>query len=102
MNKTDLKQIQNLVNQVINRALVPVNKKLDSHTKILSGHTQLLNSHTKKIDYLTRIIDEHTRSIANIEITVKGYVDMYKINKEKNAELDERVERVERLLDVAS
>ena len=40
-------------------------------------------------------LDVHTGSLMNIEGTLEGYVDMYKVNKEKNEELEERLETIE-------
>lgn len=98
MNNTDLKQIEKLVT----KALAPVNKKLDNHGAILkslsstvNNHTRILNNHTRILNNHTRTLHTHTRSLVTIENTIKGYGDMYKVNKEKNEKLDQRLEKVE-------
>ena len=40
-------------------------------------------------------LDSHTASLVTIEDTLKGYGDMYKVNKEKTEDLDERVGVIE-------
>ncbi len=40
-------------------------------------------------------LDTHTTSLVVIEDTLKGYGDMYKVNKDKSNELDERVTVIE-------
>lgn len=74
MTNDDAKTIGDIVEQKIEKALEPVHKKLDAHSAKL---------------------DNHTASLMNIEATLEGYADMYKVNKEKNEELDERVSTIE-------
>jgi archaellum component FlaC len=63
MTDNDVKRIQKVVKGEITKALEPINDKLDNHTA----------------------------SLMSIEHTLEGYSDMYKVNKEKIEDLDERV-----------
>lgn len=72
-----------------------MNDKLDTIDDTLDDHTKLLNQHTGKLD-------NHTAALMKIEDTLEGYADMYKVNKEKNDELEERVETIEDKLDLNS
>jgi hypothetical protein len=74
MTNDELKAIGDLVEQKIESALKPVKDKLDNHTV----------------------------SLMSIEQTLGGYSDMYKINKDKNVELDERVTKIETHLGIPS
>mgnify|MGYP001566120972 CR=1 FL=1 len=47
-------------------------------------------------------LDTHTTSLVVIEGTLKGYADMYKVNKEKSEGLNERVTVIEDHLGLAS
>lgn len=46
-------------------------------------------------------LDTHTLSLVEIEDTLKGYADMYKVNKETSKELNERVTVIEDHLGLA-
>ena len=74
MTDDDVKTISKVVKTEIAEALVPVLKKLDEHSDKL---------------------DNHTASLVTIEATLKGYGDMYQLNKEKLEDLDERVTTLE-------
>lgn len=87
MTSDDIKKIGDLVEQKVQSALKPIHKKLDDHTAKLDAHTAKL--------------DNHTKSLVSIEDTIKGYGDMYKVNKEKSEELDERVTVIEENLGLA-
>src|SRR3989338_7046490 len=72
-----------------------INDKLDEHTEKLNLHTAKLDEHTAKLD-------NHTQALIEIETTLKGYGDMYKVNGEKIGELAARVEKVEEQLGISS
>lgn len=74
MTDNNVKKIAGIVKQEIVEALEPVHKKLDEHSAKL---------------------DIHTLSLVTIEDTLKGYGDMYEVNKDKIEELNERVGVVE-------
>lgn len=71
-----------------------MNEKLDKHTDILDRHTNILNKHTETLG-------SHTASLVIIEDTLKGYGDMYKVNKAKTEDLDARVGIIEDHLGLA-
>lgn len=74
MTDNDVKKIAKVVKSEIKEALLPINKKLDEN----SGK-----------------LDNHTASLVSIEATLAGYADMYKVNKNKTEELDQRVDSIE-------
>ncbi len=76
----DVKKIKDVVSGL----LEPINEKLDMHTELLESHSDKL--------------DNHTEALTSIEATLKGYGDMYEVNKDKIGELDERVTGVENKL----
>lgn len=80
MTSDDIKKIGDLVEQKIQLALEPIHQKLDDHSSKL---------------------DNHTASLVTIEDTLKGYSDMYEINKDKTKDLDERVTIIEDHLGLA-
>lgn len=95
MNSDDIKQIGDLVEQKIQSALKPIHKKLDEHSAKLDSHTAKLDEHSAKLDAHTAKLDNHTASLVTIEDTLKGYGDMYKVNKDESNELNERVTVIE-------
>ena len=109
MTDNDVKKITKVVKGEITKALKPVNQKLDSHTKVLDGHSRILGRHTEILEGHSKILGEHTKilgahsdkldnhtlALVNIEATLKGYADMYKVNKDDNERLKQRVTRVE-------
>lgn len=80
MTSDDIRKIGDLVEQKIQSALEPIHQKLDDHSDKL---------------------DNHTASLVTIENTLKGYSDMYEINKDKTRDLDERVTVIEDHLGLA-
>ena len=100
MTNNDIKKITKVVKQELNDVLKPVNKKLDIHTKLLIDHSAKLDNHTKILNKHSVKLDNHTASLMNIEHTLKGYGDMYKINKEDNEKLNQRVDRIENQLTI--
>ncbi|KKP91818.1 MAG: hypothetical protein UR98_C0039G0009 [Parcubacteria group bacterium GW2011_GWA1_36_12] len=81
MTDDDIKKIKNVVKEEIKSALKPVNNSLEA---------------------VKDKLDNHTAALMKIEDTLEGYADMYKINKEKNEELEERVEIIEDKLAVSN
>ncbi len=81
MTNDDVKTIAKVVKTEIAEALVPVLKKLDEHSDKL---------------------DTHTESLMSIEATLKGYGDMYEVNKVKIEDVDTRVTKIEKHLNVTS
>jgi len=79
MTDNDVKTIAKVVKTEIAEALAPVLKKLDEHSDKL---------------------DNHTEALMSIETTLKGYGDMYEVNKDKIEDLDERVATVEEHLGI--
>lgn len=72
-----------------------MNDKLDNISERIEGTETRLSSVDDKLD-------NHTAALIKIEETLEGYADMYKVNKEKNAELEERVETIEEKLVLSS
>lgn len=57
----------------------------------ISVINEKLDEQSAKLDVHTAKLDNHTTSLVVIEDILKGYGDMYKVNKEKSEDLDERV-----------
>ncbi|MBI4037639.1 hypothetical protein HY382_01170 [Candidatus Curtissbacteria bacterium] len=88
MTDDDIKKIKNVVKEEIQSALEPVNNKLDR----ADG----------RLEKIEDKLDNHTAALMKIEDTLEGYADMYKVNQEKNEELETRVEVIEDKLSIPS
>lgn len=97
----DLKKITNLVETVVKKV-----DKLDKQQASMNAQLGTLSdkqasmsaqqaSMSKKLDHIEDRQDGHTAALMSIEATLKGYADMYKVNKEKNEELETRVDNIE-------
>ena len=112
MTNDDLKKLQILLKDEIKplKELLEITshkvKQIDMSQTIMSSQisrikdqvsviNEKLDDHSAKLDAHTAKLDNHTESLVTIEDTLKGYADMYKVNKEKSEDLDERVTVIE-------
>ena len=51
-----------------------------------------------QVSVMNEKLDSHTESLVKIEAALEGYADMYKVNKEDNQRLKQRLERIENQL----
>ena len=90
----DLKKIKDLVEIVVNKI-----RGVELHQGVMAEQVRTIRDQQSIMNYKLDMIEErqegHTGSLVKIEATLKGYADMYKVNKEKNEEIVERVEIIE-------
>lgn len=97
----DLKQIKDLVEIVVKkvRGIETGQNVMVSQIRTVTDQQSVfdkkLDVMQEKLGYIEERQDGHTASLMNIEATLKGYADMYKVNKDKNEELEERVDAIE-------
>lgn len=54
-----------------------------------------------KLDEIQKTQDSHSASLINVESTLEGYADAYKVNKGNIERLDEKMSKVEDQLDIS-
>lgn len=81
------KQLKDLIEIIVNKV-----RFVETHQGVMAEQMRLIRDQQSVIN---EKLDGHTASLINIEATLKGYADMYKVNKEKNEKLEERVETIE-------
>jgi len=90
----DLKKIKDLVEIVVNKV-----RSIETHQSVAAEQVRMVRDQQSvmngKLDTIEERLDTHTTSLVKIEDTLGGYADMYKVNKEKNEKLEERVETIE-------
>lgn len=95
----DLKKIKELLEIVNNKV-----GKLETHLTVRSATLDLLKDQqsvmNQKLDEVQETLDSHTASLMNIEATLEGYADAYKVNKSNIERLDERLSKAEDQLDI--
>lgn len=83
----DEKKLKTIIEEVVNKALEPVNQKLDDPDTGLAA--------------INRRLDANTGAVVELEKTVKGYADMYKINDSNIRKMEKRLEPLEEKADVS-
>jgi chromosome segregation ATPase len=86
MDKTDLKQIANLLK--IN--LGPIKKILDKHSSILNEHSKKLDGHSKKLNEHSRKLDALLTDVVTIQEEIKILPDI----AAKLEKIDDHEERI--------
>lgn len=81
MNQDDFKKI-------LDEALESINKRFDR----VEGQ---LNDLDTGLPALNRRMDANTASVVELESTIKGYADMYKVNNSNSNKLEKRIEILE-------
>lgn len=96
----DFKKIKDLVEIVVNKV-----RGIEMHQSVIAEQVRTMKDQqsimNEKLDTIEEKQDGHTASLLKIEATLEGYADMYKVNKEKSEELEERVEVIEDRLGVS-
>lgn len=79
----DLKEIRDLVEIVVKeiRTMEVQQSIMGDQVRVVKDQQSVMNDK----------LDNHTASLVGNEETLKGYGDMYKVNKEKSEDLGERV-----------
>jgi len=78
-----------------------MNKKLDSIGKRLDGVDEQLGDPDTGLAAINRRLDANTGAVVELEKTVKGYADMYKINDSNIRKMEKRLEPLEEKADVS-
>lgn len=78
--------------------LEPIHGKLDEHSHILQEHSGRLAA----LEEMKETVESNHGSLLRIEQTLTAYGEMYQVNKEKNEQLDQRVTKIEKRLDLPS
>ena len=104
----DLKKIKDLVEIIVKkiRGIETQQGVMAEQVRVITGQQSVMNDKLDnvegKLGSIEEKLDNHTVALMKIEDTIEGYADMYKVNKEKNEELEERVETVEDKLSIPS
>lgn len=84
----DEDKLKTIVEDVVNKAVKPIKQTLD-------GVTARLDDSDTGLAAINRRLDSNTGAIMELEKTVKGYGDMYKINDSNIRKMETRLETVE-------
>ncbi len=90
----DLKKIKDLVEIVVKkvRGIEVQQDVVAEQVRTMKDQQFVMN---EKLDTIEERQDGQTASLLKIEQIMEGYADMYKVNKDKNEELEERVDAIE-------
>ena len=72
-----------------------MNKKLDTIEKRAGGIEEQLSDPDTGLEAINRRLDANTGAVMELEKTVKGYADMYKVNDSNIRKMQKRLETVE-------
>ena len=82
----DENKLKSIVEEVVNKAVDPIKEQLNDPDIGLAA--------------INKRLDANTAAIVQLESTVNGYGDMYKINKSNIERLDDRVAELEENADI--
>lgn len=112
MTDQDLKKIKKVLKELVTpvKELVEITnhrvKKVETGQTILQISADKIKDQqsvmNEKLDEHTEKLDNHTAALMKIEDTLEGYADMYKVNKEDNERLEQRVEAIETQVGITS
>lgn len=84
---TKFKELKDLVEIIAHKV-----RSVEAHQGVMAEQLRLIKDQQSVIN---EKLDSQTASLLKIEQIMEGYADMYKVNKEKNEELEERVDLIE-------
>ena len=84
----DEDKLRTIVEEVVNKAVEPIKQTLD-------GVTTRLDDPDTGLAAINRRLDANTGAVVELEKTVNGYADMYKINDSNIRRMEKRLETVE-------
>jgi len=95
-----LKKIKELVEIVVKKVRsVETNQFLAAdQLRIMKDQQSVMN---EKLDTMQESLDSHSTSLIEIEGNLKGYADMYKVNKVKIEKLESKVEIISKKISSA-
>lgn len=76
----DEAKLKVIVKEVVGEAVDPIKKQLGRVVNRLDGIEGQLNDPDIGLTAINRRLDANTAAVVELEATVKGYADMYKIN----------------------
>ena len=91
----DEDKLRTIVEEVVNKAVEPIKQTLDGVTTRLDGVTTRLDDPDTGLAAINRRLDANTGAVVELEKTVNGYADMYKINDSNIRRMEKRLETVE-------
>lgn len=93
--------------KLLDESLNPIKKQLEDPghglaaiNKRLGGIEARLDNPDAGLAAINRRLDANTAAIVELESTVKGYADMYKINDSNVRKMEKRLEKVEEKSDI--
>src|SRR3989337_2959629 len=84
----DEDKLKKIVEEVVNTAIEPINQRL-------YGITGRLDDPDTGLKRINERLDANTAAVMELEKTMKGYGDMYKINDSNIRKIEKRVETLE-------
>lgn len=98
----DENKLRLIVKEVVSEAVSPIRQqlnsvttKLDSVVTRLDGIEGQLNDSDTGLAAINRRLDSNTAAVMELESTVNGYADMYKINDSNIRRMEKRLEPLE-------
>lgn len=91
----DEDKLKKIVEEVVNTAIEPINQRLDGITNRLDGVSNQLDDPDTGLKRINERLDANTAAVMELEKTVNGYGDMYKINDANVRKVEKRVESLE-------
>lgn len=86
---------ENKLKTIVEQAIKPVLDQLNDPDTGLAAINRRLDDPDTGLKRLNDSMDANTAAVMELEKTVNGYGDMYKINKSNIERLDERLSQVE-------
>lgn len=84
----DENKLRLIVKEVVDEAVTPIKQQLD-------GVVTRLDDPDTGLEAINRRLDTNTAAVVELESTVKGYADMYKINDSNIRRVEKRLEPLE-------
>lgn len=91
----DENKLRAVVKEVVNEAVDPIKKQLDGVVTRLDGIENRLDNSDTGLAAINRRLDANTGAVIELEKTVKGYADMYKMNDSNIRRMEKRLEILE-------
>lgn len=91
----DEDKLKKIVEEVVNGAVDPIKQMLNDPDTGLKAINKRLEDSDTGLVAINRRLDANTVAVMELEKTVKGYGDMYKINDSNIRKIEKRVETLE-------
>lgn len=97
----DENKLKIIVKEVVNEAVDPIRKQLGAIEDKIGNIENRLDDPDTGLKRLNKRLDANTAAVIELEKTVKGYGDMYKINDSNIRKMEKRLETLEKDAGVA-